>query len=778
MPGEHFRFGEFELDGGAYELRRAGRSIHLERIPFELLCLLVERRGQVVTRGEIVESIWGKDVYLDAESAVSTAIRKIRRALDDNPEAPRFVATVPAKGYRFVADVHRPEPIPQNETPKTGATAVASPAPAAPHEASKRIRILLISAAVLVAAIGIVAFLRFRSAPALTEKDTIVLADFANSTGDPVFDDTLKQALSVQLSQSPFLSILSDRGISGTLQMMGHPADERVDEKTALEVCQRTQSAAVLNGSIAILGRQYVIGLNAIDCRKGDFLAQEQVRADSKEEVLKALDHAATQLRAKLGESLSSLQQFDTPIAQATTPSLGALQAYSLGRKTLRANGDFAGSIPFFQRAVRLDPNFAMAYAELASSYADLQESGLAINNIQKAYELRERTTDREKYYIEIEFYDDVTGDLNKSIEACKLWEQTYPRDLEPHFTLGNIYDLLGRYDEGLAEARESVRLDPGEALSGAYLVFSFAAVNQLEQARITAEEIQSKKLDSPSLHITLYPLAFARNDSLGMAREVAWAAGKVGVEDVLIADEASTAAYYGQLHRARDLSRSAIKSADQTGERETVAGYRADAALREALFGNPERSEEWSSVALSGSEDPIVQFVAVLATAVDGDATRAQTLAAGLQERFPQNTIMRFNFLPTIQAQLALRRGNPSRAIESLQAAAPYELGQAGAGGFGVALYPVYVRGEAYLQAGRSHDAAVEFQKILDHRSIVTYEAIGSLAHLGLARAYAMQGDTAKAKAAYQDFLTLWKDADPDIPILKQAKAEYAKLK
>jgi len=775
MPGEHFRFGEFELDAGAFELRRDGRSVHLERIPFELLCLLAERRGQLVTRGEIVERIWGKDVYLDAESAVSTAVRKIRQALNDNPEAPRFIVTVPAKGYRFVA------PAETIASATAVAPSVASereePAALGTPRLARRWR-FLIPAIALTAALALAALSHFRNAHVLTEEDTIVLPDFVNSTADPVFDDTLKQALSVQLSQSPFLNILSDKRMSETLQMMGHPADERVGEKTALEVCERTQSAAVLTGSIAILGRQYVIGLNAIDCTKGDFLAQEQVRADSKEEVLKALDRAATKLRSKLGESLSSIQHFDTPIEQATTPSLGALQAFSLGRKTLRAKGDPTGAVPLFERAVGLDPNFAMAYAALASSYSDAGESSLAAKNSKKAYELRGRVTDREKYYIETEYYNDVTGELEKSIEVCKLWEQTYPRDFVPHFEIGNTYDLLGRYDEGLAEARESVRLDPGEALSSAYLVYSYLVVNQLEQARSLAAEIQSRKLDSPSLHITLYPLAFARSDSEGMAREVAWAAGKPGVEDVLIADEANTAAYQGQLGKARGLSRSAIESAERAGEKETTAGYEADAALREGLIGDPRRVGTRAASALTGSGDRIVRFVAILAMAVAGDTAQARAQASDLRKRFPRDTIVTSNYLPTITAQLALRRKDPSQAIQVLQAAAPYELGQAGSGGFGAALYPIYVRGEAYLEAGRGNEAAVEFQRILDHRSIVTCEAIGSLAHLGLGRAYAIQGDTTKARAAYRDFLTLWKDADSDIPILKQAKAEYAKLK
>ena len=775
MPGELLRFREFELDRGAFELRRAGRSVHLERIPFELLCLLVERGGQLVAREEIIESIWGKDVYLDTEHAINTAVRKIRQALRDDPEAPRFVLTVPGKGYRFVASVEKMAPVAAavQAVAEEGEKPVAIEAP----RGAGRWRIIIPAIAFL-AALAALAFFYFQRAQTLTEKDTIVLPDFANSTGDPVFNDTLKQALSVQLSQSPFLNILSDKKMSETLQMMGHPAEERVGEKAALEICQRTQSAAVLVGSIARLGSQYVIGLNAVNCRTGDFLAKQQVRAGSKEQVLKAVDQAATKLRGKLGESLSSIQKFDTPIEQATTPSLEALQSFSLGRATLDVKGDMTGAVPLLQRAISLDPNFAVAYAALAASYSNLGENSLAAKDIQKAYELRERVTDREKFYIETEYYDTVTGELEKSLQVCKLWQQTYPRDSDPHFTAGNIYTLLGRYEEGLAEARESVRLDPGSGLSNAYLVFAYLTVNQLVQARTTAEEIQAKKLDSPSLHITLYPLAFVRNDPEGMAREVAWAAGRPGVEDVMIANEAGTAAYHGQLSKGRQLSRSAIESAERAGEKETAAGYKADAALREALFGNAGQVRSWAEPALAGSADRIARFVTMLALAIVGDSAWAQALAAELEKRFPQDTIVKFNFLPTLHAQLALSRKYPSQGIEALQAAAPYELGQIANGGFGAALYPVYVRAEAYLAAGRGSEATAEFQKILDHRSIVINEAIGALAHLGLGRAYALQGDTAKARAAYQDFFALWKDADPDIPIFKQAKAEYAKLR
>ena len=606
----------------------------------------------------------------------------------------------------------------------------------------------------------------------LTEKNTIVVADFANSTGDPVFDDTLKQALSVQLEQSPFLGILSDKRMSETLRMMGRSADERVTEKTGWEICQRTQGAALLAGSIALLGSQYVIGLKAVNCRTGDFLTKQQLRAGTKEEVLKAVDQEARKLRGELGESISSIQKFDTPIEEATTSSLEALQAYSLGVRALDVRADYTGAVPWFQRAISLDPNFATAYASLSATYSNLGEGTLAAENIQKAYELRERVTDREKFHIEALYHNTVTGDLEKSLQVCELWEQTYPRNADPHFCLGNLYNNLGQHEKGLVEARESLRLEPESGLNYSYVAFAYLTLGQVEQARTIIQELQAKKLDSPPAHDILYTLAFLRNDSEAMAREVAWAAGKPGVEDVMIASEACTAAYYGQLSKARQLSRLAIESAERAGEKETAAGYQADAAFREAVFGNAGRVGKWAAPAVAGSANKIVQFLAISAVAIAGDTARAQALAADLGKRFPQDTIVKFNYLPTIHAQLALNQNNPAQAVEALQAAAHYELGIAG-----VALYPVYLRGEAYLAAGRGSEAAAEFQKILNHRGLVLSEPIGAIVHLGLARTYVLQGDSAKAKAAYQDFLTLWKDADRDIPILKQAKAEYAKL-
>jgi DNA-binding winged helix-turn-helix (wHTH) protein/Flp pilus assembly protein TadD len=773
MPGELFRFGEFELDRGAFELRRDGQSVHLERIPFELLCLLVGRNGQLVAREEIITSIWGKDVYLDTEHAINTAIRKIRQALKDDSDAPRFVLTVPAKGYRFVAPVEKVEP---------AAAPVASAAPGL--EKSLRVDPLhkrsssriLIPCVLFLLAIGVAAFFHFHHVQALTEKDTIVLADFANSTGDAVFDDTLKQALSVELSQSPFLNILSNEKVAETLQMMGHSAEQRVNEKLALEICRRTQSAAVLSGSITTLGSQYVIGLRAVTCRTGDNLDAEQLQANSKEEVLKAVDRAATKLRGKLGESLSTIQKFDVPVEQATTPSLEALQAYSLGMKNL-LGGNFVAAVAAFQSAVKIDPNFAIAYAKLGACYANLGAGTLARDNTVKAYELRGRVSERERLYIESHYHMFVTGNAEKGRQVMELWAQIYSRDESPPYNLGAMYGNLGQFDKALEETREALRLEPGSALNYATLAYFFVTLNRLPEARATIEEALTKKLDSPSLHATLYIIAFAQDDEAGMARELAWATDQHGVEDSFLACASDVAAYSGRLKTARDLSRRAVLSAQQADKAEATADYQAGSAIREALYGNGIEGRKLARASLGVSKDENPAFLSSLALAVTGDTSGAQGMANELAARYPEDTIVQFIYLPTLRSWIALSRKDSANAIELLQTTGPYELGDEGGCGFPIALYPVYARGEAYLAARRGPEAATEFQKILDHPGVVLMAPFGALAHLGMGRAYALQGETAKARAAYQDFFTQWKDADPDIPVLLAAKAEYAKL-
>jgi eukaryotic-like serine/threonine-protein kinase len=617
-----------------------------------------------------------------------------------------------------------------------------------------------------------------RKPHALTDKDTIVLADFTNTTGDPVFDGTLRQGLSVQLEQSPFLSIISDQQVQQTLGMMGRPADSRLTPTIAGELCQRTGSAAVLDGSIAQIGTQYLLTLKAVNCVSGESLASTEAQASDKNHVLDALGKTASEIRNKLGESLSTVQKFDTPLEQATTPSLEALKALSSGNKVLYATGS-AAAIPFFKRAIELDPNFALAYAWLGRMYGDVGESSAAANYSQKAYELRERTSEPEKFFISTHFHIAVTGNMERAAQTCELWIQAYPRSEIPRNLLaGIILPVLGQYEKGVEEGRNAIRVSPDSPISYSVLMVNYTALDRLDEAKSTYARAVERKLNHPYFHIDLYGIALLQNDAAGMEQQVAWSAGVPGVEDALLSLEADTAAYSGRLRDAREFSRRAMDSAEQAQEKETAATYSALSSLREALFGNANEARRRAASAMNHSTGRDVQYGAGLALAYAGDDGRARMVTDDLRKSFPEDTIVQFNYVPTLRAKVAVNRGNSSEALENLRAATPYELGQTTSSTYGwTAFYPVFVRGEAYLAAHQGSQAALEFQKIFEHRGIVQNEPIGALAHLGLARAYVMQGDAAKARAAYQDFLTLWEDADPDIPILKQAKAEYAKL-
>jgi tetratricopeptide (TPR) repeat protein len=616
------------------------------------------------------------------------------------------------------------------------------------------------------------------NAHALTERDTIVLADFTNTTGDMVFDGTLRQGLSVQLEQSPFLSIISDQQIQQTLGLMDQSAEARLTPAIARELCQRTGSAAVLDGSIAQIGTQYLLTLKAVNCVSGESLASTEAQASDKNHVLDALGKTASDIRNKLGESLSTVRKFDTPLDQATTPSLEALKAFSSGARVAGTRG-WAAAIPFFKRAVELDPNFALAYAYWGLGSTIIGEPTVGAVYTSKAFELRDRTSEPEKYFISTIFHKEVTGNIETAEQSCELWIQSYPRSPEPHsFLSGIIYPVIGQYEKAVEESRDAIRLNPDDALSYGVLMFHYTALNRLDEAQATYEQALERKLDHPFFHIALNGIAFLQNDSAGIARQLAWSAGKPGIEDNLLALEADSVAYTGRLREARELSRQAVGSAERAGQNETAASYSAVSGLREALFGNEGEARQSATLAMERSTGRDAQYGSTLALAYAGDDKRARALADDLGKRFPEDTVVLFNYLPTLRAKLALSRGSASEAIENLRNATPYELGQTTTSTYDwTALYPVYVRGEAYLAAHQGNEAAAEFQKILDHRGLVLNEPIGALSHLGLARAYAMQGDSAKAKGAYQDFLALWKDADLDIPILKQAKAEYAKL-
>jgi Flp pilus assembly protein TadD len=648
---------------------------------------------------------------------------------------------------------------------------------AAPAAKARRLPWLAAVALIMVVAAAAVYFSQRRLTPKLTEKDTIVLADFANTTGDPVFDGTLRQGLSAQLAQSPFLYLLSDQRIAQMLALMGQPKDARLTAELGHEVCQRTASAADIEGSISRLGSQYVLGLKAVNCRNGDLLAQEQVTANGKEQVLKALGDAATALREKLGESLASVQKFDAPPENVSTPSLEALQAYTQGYQATVAKSDDAGAIPFFQRAIRLDPNFAMAYARMGINYADLGEAQRAAQSTRQAYELRGRTSEQEKLAISSYYQDYVTGNLEAARTAYQLWAQTYPRDGLPQFGLTGIYNKLADYQKALSAAQEALRLNSGSVISYGNLLGAFVFLNRLEEANATAREARAHHLDGPLIHQFYYLADFLQHDASGMQQEAVELTGQPGYEDAMLELQSDTAAYGGEFSKARELTRRAGALAERSDEREAAGGYNAEAAIREALVGNLALAKQDAQAALSLANGRDVQALSAIALGIAGDAEQSAQLAAGLAKRFAEDTVVQFHYLPMIHAAVALQSGDPGRAIDALTAAGPYEFGQTNTS-FIFAFYPVYLRGWAYLSARQSIAATAEFQKILDHPGVVGNQPIGALAHLGLGRAYALAGDSAKAKNAYQDFFALWKDADPDIPILRQAKAEYAKLK
>jgi len=852
LAGTVFEFGDFKLDCGRFELYRAGRSLKLERKPMELLILLAERNGDLVTRSEIAERLWEREVFVDTEHGINTAIRKIRQVLRDDPEQPRFLVTVTGKGYRFIGTMAQVRPSsPEQDDQRAPAESNsaefderASPSGTASiqdrfasysempdernlqHTRSSRsqsvaeirtdlqllprdlgvpiavagrdsnsgrlavvstaarsaIRLpkwaMMAGAALVVIGLGIGGWLYFGRRPhSLSETDTVIIADFSNSTGDAVFDDTLKQALGISLRQSPFFNILSDDTIGETLQQMTRPANTSLTPEIAREVCQRAGSRAYIAGSIAKIGTEYVVGLKAVNCASGETLALKQAQAAGKEEVLDALGGVATKLRADLGESLSSIRTFDTPIEQATTASFEALKAYSLGRKNWNENGG-PQAIPFFKRAIELDPNFAMAHAYLGIVYLNLGEESKSVENLTEAYQLRDRVTEPEKFLISSMYYGYVTGEAEKGIEVCELWTQTYPRDPRPPLNLAAAYNTLGRFEEAAAEARKCFNLDPDFTLCSVDLIASCISLNRLDEAKSVYQDAIRRKPDSDDLHMERYTIAFLESDFVEMKRQLDWPAGKLGVEDGFLSSQSDTEAFYGRLGSAREFAHRAVESARRNDKKEVAAESQLEEAVWEALFGNSSRAAEKTASALTMASNRTVKFLAGLTLAWAEDSTRAENLADEMQKRFPLDTVVNGYQLPTLRASIEINRSNPGKAIEILEAAPPPVLG-VGLGN--------YVRGQAYLLLHEPGKAAVEFQTILDHPGIVLNLAIGALAHLGLARAYALQAKSAqgadadaaraKARAAYQAFFVLWKDADPNIPILIAAKSESAKL-
>jgi len=801
---DRVRLGVFEVDLRAGELRQGeGAVLVLPEQPWQILRMLIEAGGEIVTREEIRQRLWPDDTVVEFDSSINNAIKKLRRALVDSADEPHYIGTIAKRGYRLLVPVVRvgaeeDGPAEPNQTagPSTRPASSAERAglgrddtinksPSVGQiiaEPRVRPRGKWIVPAVIVCAVAIAGVLYWRThrAPKLTERDTIVLADFDNSTGDPVFDDTLKQGLALQLEQSPFLNVLSDGKTAGTLKLMNR-AGERLTGVLAREVCLRTDSQAVVNGAIARLGSDYVIGLKVVNCSTGDVLAQEQKQAASKEAVLKALDAGAISLRSKLGESLASVERYATPLEEVTTPSLEALKAYSLARKMNFTKGGPA-ALPFLQEAVKIDPNFAAAYAAMSIVYGNRKEVERQQENARKAYDLRGKVSERERLFIEAIYYMSATGELDKAAAVYELWQQIYPRDYIPYLNLSLVYFRLGNHEKALEETLMAGRFDRNRISYYVNLSSGYTALGRLKEADAVYQQAQQLKLASGDLLLNQYGAAFLEGDTAQMENLIASVIGKPGTEDILLAAQADTDSWYGKLRTARGLTQRAIDSARHNDAGETAAGYLVAEALREVEAGETEQAKVDANLASKLAPNRDVRAMAALALARVGDVAAAEKLTADLDKTSPFNTLVQRYWLPSTRAAIALQHKDARRALELLQVATAIELSLPPADGVNVELCPVYLRGEAYLMLHDGKAAAAEFQKFVDHYGLITNFPWGALARLGLARAYALEGETdpayrEKARTAYQNFLTLWKDADPDIPIYKQAKAEHAKL-
>ncbi len=792
-PKVFYEFGPFRVDPEKQVLLREDHPVAITPKVFETLLILVRRSREAVSKEDLMKSLW-PDAFVE-EANLSQNIFMLRKALGDTPEDRRYIVTLPGRGYRFAEQVRT---VTQDgddvviasrsrtETMVEQAPSIPSESlPALPGSIDRREKSKYLSpigsvlALLAVLVVGAVFFLHRRHPVVLGVKSSVLIADFANTTGDAVFDGTLRQGLAVQLEQSPVLSLLSDDRVQQALLLMGQPATARLTPEIARQICERTASAAVLQGSISSLGSQYVVGLRATDCRSGDTLAEEQAQSARKEDVLNALSEIAISFRTRVGESLTTLQKYDTPLAEATTPSLEALKAYSTAWQVHFSKGAEA-SMPFFKKAIEIDPKFAMAYASLGLMYGTTGESALATENISQAYRLRDRASDNERFFITAYYDGRATGNQEKAQKTCEAWAQAYPRAFLPHAMLsGFIYPATGRYQQAAEEAEKVIQLSPDAVVGYMQRGYAGLYLDRVAESEEALRRASERNIEDPFLSMLRFDLAFLKDDKAEMERQMALAHGKSGTADWISDREAFVLANSGHLREARKMSQHAADFAQEAGHQERAALFETRAALREAFFGNATAAKQNAKAALELTRNREVQYGAAVALALSGESTQALILANDLQRNFPEDTAIRFNYMPTVSALVALNHGENARARDLLQTAVPNELGQprSAINGFFGALYPVYVRGQAYLASRQGAEAAMEFQKILDHPGAVVSDPVRTLARLQLGRAYLQSGDKARAKIAYQDFLTLWKDADPDIPILRQAKAEYATL-
>ncbi len=739
---------------------------------------------------EIIAKTLEKDRELRCQTAAElrAELKRLKRDLDTSRAAARTSTMSASAAPEATASAVAAPGL--TSTPSSGTPAAAVTPPAAPVSsgsgpisaaatpAAAKSRWPLVAAAVVViGAIGAGAYFFLNRAPKLTSKDTIVLADFSNTTGQSVFDGTLKQALEVQLEQSPFLDVLPDPQVQETLRLMGRPVNSAITGGVAREICERTGSTATIDGSISMLGSEYVLGLNAVDCQSGSPIAQEQVTASRPEDVLTALGTAVTRLRQRLGESLASIQKFNMPLAEATTSSLPALKAFSMGQKADLETGD-ASAIPYFQQAIELDPNFALAYALMGISYGNLGELGLSAQDLTKAYQLRNRVSERERFHIESMYYQNALGDLDRARQSLLQWQQTYPRDFIPYVDMGSVDAQAAEWNKSAEQSLTALRLNPDDVIAFGNLAQSYMMLGRFGEAGSTLDQAAKRHLDAAYMHAYRYLLGFLQNDPATMKQQAAWAVGKVGAEDAFLSLESDTAADAGHLAQARTLDDQAVATAQRDGMAEDAWLWNLDAALREAEIGDPARARQIAGALLkTPGLDRYTQAVAALALARAGDAAGAQTVADSLTKAYPNDTTMSDYWLPSVRAAIALDHNDAAQALQDLQPSKPYEAGLEPPFTETVTMYPVYLRGLALLQEKQGQQAAEAFQELLDHRGVIANFPIGALAQLDLARAQAMAGDTA-ARTSYQNVLALWHTADPKFALLQQVRSEYAHLK
>lgn len=781
------RFGPYEADFREGILRKHGLPLKVQGKPLAVLCVLIENAGNIVSREELRRALWPDNTFVDFDKNLSSAVNKLRDALCDSASEAQYIETIPRKGYRFRAAVETPS--------DSDAEQVLSPAVSREKTArfQRTFWLKVGFSAAVVASIVVIGALYYlnQKRNLLSERDTVVLADFSNSTGDAVFDDTLKTALAISLRQSPFVNAMAESRIADTLKLMERPSSTRLTPELAREVCLRAGGKAYLQEAIGSLGSEYVLQLRAVNCRSGTTFAEEQVTAESKDKVVEALGQAAVKLRSELGESLATVQRFDVPLDQATTSSLEALKAYTLAQKSARENGA-AQSLPYAQRAIELDSNFAMAYEAAGVHYFNLAEPARAAEYLSKAFQLKDHTSERERLKITAAYYSSVTGELDKAAQTYQQQIVEYPHDIAAYNNLGIVFAEEGEYEKAVEITRQGIRIEPTQVTLSENLAGYLLALQRFDEAQRIIREQQSQKPDNYIFPAALYAIAFLASDTKAMSDQEKWFAGKPEYENFGLELASDSDAFHGQLKAARELTKKAVDSAIRKDRRETGAIWEATAAQREAAFGNAAEARRLAADALKLAPGSLgVEVEAALAFATAGDEFRAKTLAQDLKRGFPLDSQVQSLWLPTINGQLELNHKNPAGALKLLEpASAPGEFGAItfAANASGSCLYPTYLKGEAYLASGRANAAASEFKKVIDHSGIVWNCWTGALAHLGLARANALQAtssrgadaDASRVRAivAYREFLSLWKDADSNVPIYEQAKTESLSLR